>query len=623
MKKRLLFFLLICSSYAFAFQTTLTTSIYADEVAAQNNQTSTHFPTIVRRVRFINQLDTCTEIEIALATANEIFSSTMNAEGIDLVTIEAVVEMGSNPLYFTSNELCKVSVVYSDTIINNTFFYYFNNYSYNNIPIIIPKTIQNQCKGESKGPSMTIQLNPAIAYYYGNSDNVPPDKYDAVTVLLRALAIGCGIQSTLNPNTMQFGVSDSGQTYINAFDAHIYNDSNYTYSDVVSGNISSTRFLANRSIYAEGYSDNNGIYSLPVLLYNDLEFGAQGSVSSNTLNTVSPWGYTEDEIESGFYDLLDPFLISGYAQRTMTPYTMSILRGLGWRKTIPVGPEAGYLFNFYNSRLICSSDTLLPDHTYMVELSNNDVISNPYCEIESMDSSYIIGTFSNYNEFSYHSIPENVQWRRNPITKNIIGHIHGTTSTLIDMTYYEAEKIYDIEVPYKPNKIQFQKSESTTDGYISLNLNAFANGSNTYTVTYTGVTSLDNHTFTTTANALDTILIAISGTQLYNMSIYGSNNEGNSDTCHFSFGFSAHPTLNMSVSVNGNILRYDLSYNGTVDLTELNISLVQITDPFGGTYTTPQVGSGEPINISFLSRGNYFLTVVADGNVYSRLFIKR
>ena len=38
---------------------------------------------------------------------------------------------------------------------------------------------------------------------------------------------------------------------------------------------------------------------------------------------------------------------------------------------------------------------------------------------------------------------------------------------------------------------------------------------------------------------------------------------------------------------------------------------------------TPTAGSGDPINISSLNRGYYFITVIADGNTYSRMFIKR
>ena len=36
-----------------------------------------------------------------------------------------------------------------------------------------------------------------------------------------------------------------------------------------------------------------------------------------------------------------------------------------------------------------------------------------------------------------------------------------------------------------------------------------------------------------------------------------------------------------------------------------------------------EVAYGEPIDISFLTRGSYILTVVADGKAYSKKFVKR
>ena len=191
------------------------------------------------------------------------------------------------------------------------------------------------------------------------------------------------------------------------------------------------------------------------------------------------------------------------------------------------------------------------------------------------------------------------------------------------MDYIQQDKVLNIEIPYKPNRPIIQKTENTSNGNITLNLNAFANGSNTYTVTYTGVTYGDTHTFTTTADILDTILTNIPGNQLYNVSLYGTNNEGNSSVCNFTFGFSAHPPLNMTISVIGSILRYDLSSNGTIDISDVVISSVKISDSSGVIWATPNAGSGDPIDISSLSRGFYILTVVADGTPYSRMFIKR
>lgn len=79
----------------------------------------------------------------------------------------------------------------------------------------------------------------------------------------------------------------------------------------------------------------------------------------------------------------------------------------------------------------------------------------------------------------------------------------------------------------------------------------------------------------------------------------------------------------MSVWVNGNTLTYDLSNNGTIDISDVVISSVQIADPNGYVWLTPNAGSGDPINISSLARGYYIITVVADGENYSRMFIKR
>ena len=88
-------------------------------------------------------------------------------------------------------------------------------------------TMYNQCIGSSNGLSMQIRLNPNISYHY-DTTSVPLEKYDAITVLLRALAIGCGIQSTIDPESVQFGIIKDGITYINAFDSHIYNDQQQT-----------------------------------------------------------------------------------------------------------------------------------------------------------------------------------------------------------------------------------------------------------------------------------------------------------------------------------------------------------------------------------------------------------
>lgn len=619
MKKLYLFLLLLCNSYAFAFQTTFTTSILANEATDYISCHNENIPTTTaRRVRFINRMDTCPTVAIAFSKAEDIFSDAMKAENMDLVPIEAEVWMG-DANDFASEELCKVSVLYTDELTSNEYYPRLSQYYYSDIPILLPMTIYNQSKGYSSGPSMQIYLNPTLSYHFGTSA-LPQGKVDAITILLRALAIGCGIQSSFNPGTQQFGVNYNGQTYIHAFDSRIYNDLNVTYSDVINEDtMNAATFLTNRTIYADGV-DEFGIH--PVQLYNDWEIGNNVPMTINTMNTISFWNYTVEENEANFYDLLDAYWNEGIEQRQITPYTMALLRGLGWQKDIPVGLNEN-LVNLYNSTLYCSSTTLYPSQTYHVWLSANFPLSDIVCKLQSNDSAYLIATGNANNDFSFTAIPNNIQWKRNQTTKNIIGQIQAWIGILFGGEYIEVEKIYDIEIPYKPNKPIIQKSEETANGYINLHLNAFADGSNTYTVSYTGVTYEDTHIFTVTADALDTILTNITGNQLYNLSIYGTNNVGNSDTCHFTFGFSAHPVLNMTISVWGSTLRYDLSNNGTIDISELNISSVTITNQYGIIVMTPTAGSGDPINISALSRGYYIITVVADGNVYSQMFMKR
>lgn len=621
MKKLLLSLLLILSNLTFAIQTSITSSIFAGDVPVINNNNPTIPSSNTRRVRFLNRIDSNIELENALGEANKIFSSIMASEMLDLVLINAEVQMGE-VFEFSIDEVCKVIVNYSDTLMDNTLYYYFNQYLYSDLPILIPKAISNQASGSSDGCSMLIKLNPQVSYYFGTSEEgISPNEYDAITILLRALVIGCGIQSTLNPYTTQFGQIYNGQKYINVFDYQIHNDLNNQYSDVANEYITPYEFLAGRLIFANGYGDRYASCSTPVQLFNDWYMSNNYTdLSTNTLNTIDPISYTDSEIEDGFCDLMDPQIPLGYTQRTITPYTMRMLRGIGWIKTTPVGNE-NYLYNFYDSKLTCSSNILLPNNTYSISLSSSGVINNLSCELESTDSLFEIGTFQTNNSFSYHSIPANIQWRRNPSTKNIIGHIRGTASMLVD-EYYEIEKICDIEIPYKPEKISVQKSETEVNGNVMLDIHAYSNGSSSYTVSYIGASDHISHSFTTSTNPLDTI-IEISGSQLYNLSVFGSNTEGNSDTCSFTFGFSTHPYLYMSVSVMGNVLKYDLSYNGMIDVSNLVISHVQISDSNGGIYPTPLVGSGEPIDISGLTRGYYVLTVIADGNTYSRLFIKR
>ena len=85
-----------------------------------------------------------------------------------------------------------------------------------------------------------------------------------------------------------------------------------------------------------------------------------------------------------------------------------------------------------------------------------------------------------------------------------------TVKRFVIISIIPFDKTFAIEIPFRPNRPLVQKLESATNGFITLDLKAFADGSETYTIAYTGLASGDTHTFTVTANALDTILNNIS-----------------------------------------------------------------------------------------------------------------
>ncbi len=622
MKKVFLFCALVFCTYSYAFQTVLTSSIYVSEETASYSSTNiTNVSITPRRARFINRITSDPEVQTALSVAESIFSEAMNAEFLEFAPIVAEVAYGE-PFEFAFGEVCQVAVLYTDTIIAPTYYKNIGQYYDTYYPTLIPKTMHNLGNGTvSDSPIIQIKLNPNIEYHFDVS-RVPNNKCDAITIFLRALAIGCGIHSTLNPETYEFGVTNGGKTYLNAFDSKIYNESGFTCDDVVNGNISIIDFLVNKSISATGYRDVFTHEEIEIKLYNDWENDFNPSnptMSYKTLNTIDCAMYIE-EVDSNFYDLLDAGLGYGHEQRSVSPYTMALLRSLGWEKTIPVGFEDEYHID--DAKLYCSSTTLSPNQTYSVWLSENLDLNDLTCTIESVDSLYVIGVCTD-NSFSYSTIPNNVQWKRNPITKNIVGQLECKAGVLTNVEYVEQDKTFAIEIPFRPNRPLVQKSESATNGFITLDLKAFADGSETYTIAYTGLASGDTHTFTVTANALDTILNNITANQLYDMSIYGTNNEGNSETYTFTFGASARPQLNLEVIIMGTSLIYDLSNNGTIDISNVNIELVQITNVLGEVKLISQAESGEPIDISFLTRGSYILTVVADGKAYGKKFVKR
>lgn len=275
MRKIYLFIIVfLCSVSTHAFQTTLTSSIYITEDATQiPSQSTTSIPTGIRRVHFVNRVDDKPEIETALTAAEYIFSDAMKSAGVDLVNIEAEVLWG-DATEFALEEVSKVDVFYTDDKTSNPSYPYFNSYQ-TELPVLIPQSAYYQCSGVSDGACMQIKLNPDMSYYFG-TDTVPEDKIDAITILLRSLAIGCGIQSTLTPDSIHFGKVYNQKTYVNLFDTKIYNDLNATYCDVVTGHVSEVAFLGNRIIYATGYSARFESNLTSVRLHNDWEDEIQG-----------------------------------------------------------------------------------------------------------------------------------------------------------------------------------------------------------------------------------------------------------------------------------------------------------------------------------------------------------
>lgn len=610
--------LVMCCTFSYAETVTLTSSLWANEVSGTNNSLPV-IPSCARRVHIVNNVDSMPELATALTSAELIFSNAMQQENIDLININAEIRMGTDSI-FADNEICKVAIEYSNSIVYNSNYNGFGDLS-SPLPVIFPVAIANQTKDAPVDTAMHIYLNPEWSYYCG-VEAAPQGKVDMITLLLRALTMGCGVQSSLKTETMQMGVMHNGILYVTPFDTQIYNDLGVTFAEVVAEEENIWNFLTNRSIYVDGYDDSYGIWDIAVKLFNDWETGYYPSLSSSTLNTIDSETYTLEEYNNDFYDLLDFNLIDNASIREVTRYSMALLRKLGWYKTIAVGYDDPFV-PLYNSTLHCSSQTLLPNTSYTVSLSSTGpvTLSNVVCKLSSSDSTYVIGNVQSGNTFSYSSIPQNIQWQRNPVTKNIIGEMQGEASMYVN-NYVSQQKSCYIEIPYKPNRPIIQKSEITDNGNIQLSLQAFANGSNTYTVTYKGVVNNDIHTFTVSEYALDTLLSNIPATQLYNATIYGTNNEGRSDSCKFTFGFSAHPTLTLRLVATRTYLIYDLSDNGLIDISDVVISSVKITDIFGNTVLTSNAGSGDIIPIASLPRGRYILTVVADGNTYSKPFIK-
>ena len=169
-------------------------------------------------------------------------------------------------------------------------------------------------------------------------------------------------------------------------------------------------------------------------------------------------------------------------------------------------------------------------------------------------------------------------------------------------------------------------SESTIDDIVHLHVKAFVNGSEAITATYRGMTlsnDKDPFFFTVIGSSIDTIIL-VPGTQLYDMKIYGTNTLGSGSTYSFTFGASAKAPYTLAVNVIGDVLTYDMSNNGNVDISDLRITSVQITDVENYIWIKSTAGNGEPIDISSLTtRGYYVLRVVANGRDYVKQFYRR
>ena len=598
----------------------LRTSIFAGSNGGTYSspaQHSIHTTGTVKRVHLKTNITTNPNLTMALSDAEDLFSQQMKDMGIDLVPIDAFVKYGEAG-WFENDEVCQIDVKYTDSLGYNPLYSYFGNSLDYSLPCLFPRTIYNQSRGCKSDTCMVIWLNPEIPLSYGTIEQ-DLDSYDAVTIMMRALAIGCGIQSSFSPfKSPQYGITYKGQLYVTIFDSRIYNDVGVSFNDVAHGFASDATFLNGHKIYANGYYQ-------PVQLTNEWEMGIYDPLTNATYNTIDWQTYSQEEMDRGFVDLLETEIPPAYEIHEITPYTKELLKGLGWMETLAVGFNNPYA-DLYKSRISCNGTVLAPNTTYKIQINNRNInIEDITSELNSMDSVYTIGIPNNSEHtFMYKTLPNNVQWERDNTTKNIVGHIK--TKAWVDGNggTIQQEKICDIQIPYRPNSPLVNKKERVVNDAIQLDLSAFSNGSKSYTIAYTGVNDLATHTITTTAFAIDTILADIPATQLYNMVIYGTNNMGNSDTCKFVFGQSANPTLYMTTSVIGNTLRYDLSRNGTVDLSWVTVTSVFITDAMGNILLNPgAVDSGDPINISSLKRGYYLLNVIANGHTYTKKFGKK
>lgn len=613
--------ILFCAQI-WAFSTIIPTYIRVDTtISSQPSSFNGNIPSGPRRVHFVNHATELPKLELAMEEASKIFTASMLQNWFPMMDIYAEVSL--DDLGPDSSIVCEVDVVYSDTIDNLENYPRLSSLMYgSSYNVLVPMALSNQTRGLDQNISMFIKLRNNVTFHI-STDSATNYSYDATTILLLALAKGCGIQSTFNRQTLDVGILDGSTRYINAYDAQIYNENNHTLSNIADGTISAFNFFNGKAIYALGYDED--LLPKTIHLKNILE---------NSPNTPSPFAsirldqiamdvYTEDDIENELIDLLDPELTGRECIREVTPYTLDLLRGIGWMYDIPLGNN---LFApLHNSIIQCSSSVLLPNNTYTITTTGSGVsYSNMVCEIESFDSTYVIANINPYTKtFSYSSLPDDVQWKRNSITKNIIGRIKANAYMFIDGTYKSMQKSYEIEIPYRPNRPLVNRNETSDNNYIYLDLSAFANGSETYTITYVGLTDMISHSFNVTQYSIDTVLL-LPATQYYDITIYGSNTNGVSNSFSFTAGASIQPEYYLNLSVFGNSLYYTVTSSNPNFPSSINVGAITISSLIGSPLIYTNASIGDEIDISSLPRRNYYLfSTTINGQVYSKRFYKR
>lgn len=615
-------FALLSMTPLWAFTTTITSVLYVDTAETMSaNPTIGDLPTGARRVRFINHATGIPQLETALEEASNIFTAAMANASIDLVEMEVEVVIDST---ITEDEvLCKADIFYTDTINDNSSYHQIGLYLGYPHPVLIPMAMSNQSRRNNYGPCMRIRLRNDLPYYCGTGQ-AEEGQYDAITIILRALAMGCGVQSTIDPNTMNLGIQNGGVTYVNAFDTQIFNEDMLSLVNVVDGMISLNSFINGKKVYAVGQPLSYDLDTVHVELFNMWKYCTPDQpLTSLSLNSIDHLQY-RDNWGYGSEDILSVFIKDGVSLREVTPYTKALLYRLGWMRTIPVGNDP--LNDLTTCQITCNSTVFQPSTTYAFSLSKDNVyLQNLRGELISKDSVYTIGTGSGILQtFRYENMPTNnpgnIQWRRNPSTKNIIGQIKADAFVSGNSSYIQT-KIFDFEIPYRPNRPIVQKSETSNSSYINLDLSVFANGSDTYTITYTGLSNSDTHTITINADAIDTVL-NIPATQYYDVAIYGTNYMGNSDTYYFTIGGSIQPTINLKLTTLGGALRYYLNSQNATSLPNVVVGTCMITNPNNTITLYPNAGPGEAINISSLPNGIYLFSVVLNGETYSKIFFK-